>query len=373
MAFVSPLSVSSRALSSPSACASHRSQFTGRFITAQPRARLVNVPTAVLEVEKTTLTEYDQLEKLTTIVEDTGDVKAIAGHRPHDATTNPSLVAKAAEMPEYANLVEEAVDYGKKIGGNKEQLVVTVRDKLFTLFGKEILKYVPGDVSTEVDARLSFDAEAQVSKAKELIKMYEDVGVKRERVLIKLASTWEGMVACKELESGGIRTNMTLMFSIAQAAAAADRGAYLVSPFVGRILDWYKKANNVDSYPPEQDPGVLSVKQIYSYYKTLGYKTIVMGASFRNKGEILELAGCDRLTISPQFIEELKTTQAPVVAKLSEASAINPQLTKIPSDEKSFRWMMNEDPMATEKLAEGIRGFSRDLEKLDKKLSDMLL
>ncbi|KAI0561252.1 Transaldolase [Gracilaria domingensis] len=321
----------------------------------------------------TQLTQYDSLRAITTIVEDTGEIETIRAHRPYAATTNPSLVAAAAAKPEYKHLLEEAVKYGqsKSIAGT--DTLAIVRNKLFTLFGAEILKYIPGDVSTEVDARLSFDVPAQVEVAQQIIKMYDEVGVGRERVLIKLATTWEGVQACRQLESMGIKTNMTLLFSLAQAVAAAEAGAYLISPFVGRILDWYKKAEGVDSYPAHEDPGVKSVKQIYNYYKCMGHDTIVMGASFRNKGEILELAGCDRLTIAPKFINSLKDTPESVETKLSKPSIEECNvIPKLSMDEPQFRWFMNEDPMATEKLAHGIRGFARDLEKLDKQLQGMM-
>eukprot|EP00178_Gracilaria_changii_P001638 TRINITY_DN1230_c1_g1_i1.p4 TRINITY_DN1230_c1_g1~~TRINITY_DN1230_c1_g1_i1.p4 ORF type:complete len:360 (-),score=78.03 TRINITY_DN1230_c1_g1_i1:9295-10374(-) len=321
----------------------------------------------------TQLTQYDSLRAITTIVEDTGEIETIRAHRPYAATTNPSLVAAAAAKPEYGHLLEEAVQYGRQHAIAGSDTLAIVRNKLFTLFGAEILKYIPGDVSTEVDARLSFDVAAQVEVAQQIIKMYDEVGVGRERVLIKLATTWEGVQACRQLEKMGIKTNMTLLFSLAQAAAAAEAGAYLISPFVGRILDWYKKAEGRDSYPANEDPGVKSVKQIYNYYKCMGYETIVMGASFRNKGEILELAGCDRLTIAPKFINSLKDTPESVETKLSKPGAeqcnVIPRLTL---DEPQFRWMMNEDAMATEKLAHGIRGFARDLEKLDKQLQGMM-
>lgn len=321
----------------------------------------------------TQVTEYDSLAAITTIVEDTGDIEKIAAHRPHSATTNPSLVAAAAQMPEYAHLLREAVAYGKSRAKNDAEVLELVRNKLFTLFGGEILKYVPGDVSTEVDARLSFDVEEQIRVGEQIIGMYAEAGIPKERVLIKLATTWEGIQACKVLEKKGIKTNMTLLFCKAQAAAAAEAGAYLISPFVGRILDWYKKANNVDSYPAEEDPGVLSVRDIYKYYKCQGYKTIVMGASFRSKGEILALAGCDRLTIAPKYIASLKETEVPVEAMLKSPSAAECQtVEKVDVSEKAFRWAMNQDPMATEKLAQGIRGFAADLEKLDRQLEGMM-
>jgi len=320
-------------------------------------------------------TQYTALQSLTTIVEDTGEIEKIRSHAPHSATTNPSLVAKAATLPEYAHLLDAAVAYGRLHGEGltRGEMLGLVRNKLFTLFGREILQYVPGDVSTEVDARLSFDVDAQVRTGEELIRMYEEDGVSRERVLIKLATTWEGVLACRRLQKQGIKTNMTLLFSMAQAIAAADAGAYLISPFVGRILDWYKKAEGVEAYPAAEDPGVKSVKEIYEYYKCVGYDTIVMGASFRNKGEILELAGCDRLTISPKFIADLKDTNEHIVQKLSIPSAdVCKTVDKLPMDEKTFRWMMNQDAMATEKLAEGIRGFAADLEKLDRQLETLL-
>lgn len=321
----------------------------------------------------TQLTQFDSLAAITTIVEDTGEIEKIRTHRPHSATTNPSLVAKAAEEPGYSNFLDEAVQYGKKSGLKGKERLALVRDKLFTLVGKEILQYVPGDVSTEVDARLSFDVDAQIETARRLIDMYEEVGVSRDRVLIKLATTWEGVQACRTLQAEGIKCNMTLLFSIAQAIAAAEAGAFLISPFVGRILDWYKKAEGVDGYPAPEDPGVKSVRQIYRYYKCMGFDTVVMGASFRNLDQILELAGCDRLTISPKFINMLKEGDGKVEKKLAPPTDdACYTVDKIDMDEKTFRWMMNEDAMATEKLAEGIRKFSSDLEKLDKKLEEML-
>lgn len=321
----------------------------------------------------TQLTQFDSLRAITTIVEDTGEFETIRDHRPHSATTNPSLVAAAAAKPEYAHLLDAAVAYGRAKSTSSADTLAIVRNKAFTLFGAEILKYVPGDVSTEVDARLSFDVPAQVEVAQQLIAMYEEVGVSRERVLIKLATTWEGIQACRQLEKMGIKTNMTLLFSMAQAAAAAEAGAYLISPFVGRILDWYKKAEGRDSYPAHEDPGVVSVKQIYNYYKCMDYDTIVMGASFRNKEEILELAGCDRLTIAPKFITSLKDTAEPVENKLIKPSAAEcGMMTKLNLDERQFRWMMNEDAMATEKLAHGIRGFAKDLVKLDRQLQALI-
>jgi len=302
--------------------------------------------------------QIEQLKQLTTVVADTGDVNSIKKFSPQDATTNPSLIYKAAVMPEYASIVDDAVAYGK---GDLELTM----DKLAVAFGTEITKIVPGYVSTEVDARLSFDTEATVKKARELIKLYDEVGVKKERILIKIAATWEGIQAAKILEKEGITCNVTLIFSIAQAIACAEVGATLISPFVGRIMDWYKKAKGVDKFEPAEDPGVMSVTSIYNYFKKYGYDTIVMGASFRNSGEILELAGCDRLTISPQLLEELTNGTGAVAQKLDAAKAKEMDIPKVDMTESNFRWMMNEDAMATEKLAEGIRGFAKDIVKLE--------
>ena len=304
------------------------------------------------------LNQVDQLKQLTTVVADTGDVNAIKKFSPQDATTNPSLIYKAAVMPEYASIVDDAVAYGKG------DLSLTM-DKLAVAFGTEISKIVPGYVSTEVDARLSFDTEATINKARDLIKMYDEVGVSKERILIKIAATWEGVQAAKQLEKEGITCNLTLIFSIAQAIACAEVGCTLISPFVGRIMDWYKKAKGVDGFAPSEDPGVMSVTSIYNYYKKYGYKTIVMGASFRNKEEILELAGCDRLTISPALLQQLTNASANVERKLDATKAAEMDIPKIDMSESTFRWMMNEDAMATEKLAEGIRGFAADIVKLE--------
>jgi transaldolase len=334
-----------------------------------------SAPGGVASRLQTRKSQYDQLTALTTVVEDTGDINAIAEHRPFAATTNPSLVYAAADRPEYESLVRDAVAYGRgvKSAGGAEGRLAIVRNALFARFGARILEIVPGDVSTEVDARLSFDVDAQITTALQIIDMYKELGVDKDRVLIKLATTWEGVQACRELQSQGIKTNMTLLFGMAQAAAAADAGAYLISPFVGRILDWYKKAEGRDSYPDAEDPGVLSVRNIYNYYKCLGYDTIVMGASFRNKGEILQLAGCDRLTISPKFIADLQESYDPVPHLLNRPAAEACNYDPMPLDEKAFRWAMNEDAMATEKLAEGIRGFAADLVKLDSKLSKLMI
>ncbi|KAL7469363.1 hypothetical protein ACHAXS_009625 [Conticribra weissflogii] len=302
--------------------------------------------------------QVDQLKKLTTVVADTGDVNAIKKYSPQDATTNPSLIYKAAMMSDYAKIVDEAIVYGKG------DLSLTM-DKLAVGFGTEITKIVPGYVSTEVDARLSFDTEATINKARDIIKLYEEVGVAKDRILIKIAATWEGIQAAKVLEKEGITCNLTLIFSIAQAVACAEAGCTLISPFVGRIMDWYKKAKGVDSFAPAEDPGVMSVTAIYNYYKKYGYETIVMGASFRNTGEILELAGCDRLTISPALLEELTNSTDEVAQKLDAGKAAEMDIPKIDTSESNFRWMMNEDAMATEKLAEGIRSFAADIVKLE--------
>jgi len=308
---------------------------------------------------------HDQLKKHTTVVADSGDFNAIKQYSPQDATTNPSLIYKAALMPEYSSLVDEAVEYGKG------DLSVTM-DKLAVSFGAEISRIVPGYVSTEVDARLSFDTEGSIAKARELIQMYSEVGIDKSRILIKLAATWEGIQAASFLEADGISCNLTLIFSIAQAIACAEVDTTLISPFVGRIMDWYKKRDNVDGYAPAEDPGVKSVTSIYNYFKKFGYKTIVMGASFRNADEIAELAGCDRLTISPKLLEELSSSTGDLPKKLDAEEAKYMEIEKIEMDETKFRWMMNEDAMATEKLAEGLRGFTRDIEKLEEIVREKL-
>jgi transaldolase len=311
--------------------------------------------------------KLQQLKKMTTIVVDTGDIDAIKQFHPTDATTNPSLILAAAQKPQYKHLIESAIQICKK-AGSKEAQISLLMDQLFVNFGVEILKHIPGRVSTEVDARLSFDTEGSIKKAHALIEMYKQAGVDKERILIKLASTWEGAEAAKVLEKEGIHCNMTLMFSLAQAIACAEAKATLISPFVGRILDWYKKHENKNEYAPAEDPGVKSVTQIYNYYKKFGYKTQVMGASFRNAGEILELAGCDLLTISPQFLEELSKSEGLVERKLNPDNAKNLDIKKISVDEKTYRWLLNEDQMATEKLSEGIRKFAEDGSKLEKYL-----
>ncbi|MDL5050703.1 transaldolase [Oscillatoria amoena NRMC-F 0135] len=309
----------------------------------------------------------DQLKQFSIVVADTGDFEAIKKYTPRDATTNPSLIAKAATMPEYQELVDRTLaEVKQETSNSSEQLSIAI-DKLFVAFGAEILKIVPNRVSTEVDARLSFDVAGSVAKAKSLIARYEKIGIPKERILIKLASTWEGIEAAKLLKKDGIHCNLTLLFSFAQAVACAEAGVQLISPFVGRILDWHKKSTGKESYAPHEDPGVQSVTRIYNYYKKYGYATEVMGASFRNIGEITELAGCDLLTISPQLLEELMTAQGELPRKLDVAKAgANCADGKISLDEKAFRWMLNEDEMATEKLSEGIRAFTADLLKLEK-------
>lgn len=302
--------------------------------------------------------KLEQLRAMTTVVSDTGDMDAIRAYKPTDATTNPSLILKAAEMPAYARLVDEAIVWGRKRGAS----VGEVTDRIAVNFGSELTKIVPGRVSTEVDADLSFDTKGSVAKAKSIIAAYKERGIGHEHILIKLASTWEGMQAATQLQAEGIDCNMTLIFSLVQAAAAAEAKAFLVSPFVGRILDWHTK-NGGGPYTPENDPGVQSVRAIYAYFKTYGVKTVVMGASFRNTGEIEALAGCDRLTISPQLLEALSREEGVLPRRLDPArpGAAPP---RIAIDEKTFRWILNEDQMATEKLSDGIRLFAHDLNAL---------
>jgi transaldolase len=308
----------------------------------------------------------ESLKQMTVVVADTGDIESIAKYTPRDATTNPSLIYAAAQMPQYSRLVDEAIAFATKETSDKALRLEACLDKLCVNFGLEILKIVPGRVSTEVDARLSFDAEGSIRKARRLIGLYDAVGIKKERILIKLASTWEGIKAAEQLVKEGIRCNLTLLFSFAQAVACAEAKVTLISPFVGRIYDWYKSFKKVESIPATEDPGVHSVTEIYHYYKKFGYQTEVMGASFRNTGEIVELAGCDLLTISPDLLQKLQAAEGPLVRKLDSAKAQAMNLTKLQLDEKTFRWMHNEDPMATEKLAEGIRKFAADIVKLEK-------
>lgn len=304
------------------------------------------------------MTQLDQLKQHTVVVADTGDFEAMKAYKPQDATTNPSLVLQAASKPEYKAIFDKAVADGKSGG------VSAVMDKLVVAFGLEILKIVPGRVSTEVDARLSFDTQASIEKARQIIALYEAAGIPRERVLIKIASTWEGIKAAELLQKEKINCNLTLLFSLAQAVACAEGGIKLISPFVGRILDWYKKNTGKD-YAGAEDPGVQSVTQIFNYYKHFGYTTEVMGASFRNKGEITELCGCDLLTISPGLLGDLAASNDPLPQKLNAASAKSMKIERIGSDEKTFRWLFNEDAMATEKTAEGIRNFAKDIVKLE--------
>lgn len=310
------------------------------------------------------MNQFDQLKEWTTLVADTGDIEAIREFRPTDATTNPSLIYAAAQKPEYRFLIEKAMRDMPQITGSHEMRLETLLDYIFVNFGLEILKLIPGRVSTEVDARLSFDTEGSIAKAHTLISLYEKHGVPRERILIKLAATWEGVRAAEVLEMEGIHCNMTLMFSLAQAIACAEAKATLISPFVGRILDWYKKSTGTASYPPAEDPGVVSVRSIYNYLKKFDFKTVVMGASFRNIDEIRELAGCDLLTISPQFLQELTKSNEPLTRKLSPETAKSQPLERIYLNESHFRYMFNEDPMAVDKLAEGIRNFAKDSIKL---------
>ena len=313
----------------------------------------------------------DQLKKFTTVVADTGDFTTMEEYKPQDATTNPSLILQAAAKPEYKPLVDKAISEHADSALTGEALVESVIDRILILFGLEILKIVPGRVSTEVDARLSFDTAATVTKGRQLIEMYEKEGISRDRILIKIASTWEGIRAAEELEKEGIHCNLTLLFSFAQAVACAEAGVQLISPFVGRIYDWYKKSTGID-YTGSDDPGVISVKKIYNYYKKFGYKTEVMGASFRNTSQITELAGCDLLTISPGLLEKLQNTDGALTEKISEATAQSCDCEKVSLDEKAFRFEYNEDAMATEKTAEGIRNFSADIVKLEKLITAMM-
>jgi transaldolase len=306
-----------------------------------------------------TASKLDQLRAMTVVVADTGDIEAVRRLKPQDCTTNPTLLLKAAETPAYAGLTDEALAWGRKQGGAREAVVAAVCDRLAVSFGSELAKIVPGRVSTEVDADLSFDTEGSLARARAIIAAYEKRGVARERILIKIASTWEGIRAAEVLQREGIDCNLTLLFSLPQAVACAEAGAFLISPFVGRILDWHVKAGG-GPYAPDNDPGVLSVRRIYAYYKAHGVRTVVMGASFRNAGEIEALAGCDRLTISPALLDELAKADGPLPRRLNPAS-IGDAPPRMRLDEKTFRFQLNEDAMATEKLAEGIRQFVKDL------------
>jgi transaldolase len=307
----------------------------------------------------------ESLKRHTTVVADTGDIDAIAEHRPQDATTNPSLLLKAAELPRYQGLVDDALTYALRAGGDRAARSTAFMDRLFVDFGCEILKIVPGRVSTEVDAGLSFDTAGTLAKARKLIGMYKEARIGRERILIKIASTWEGIRAAEQLEREGIRCNLTLLFSFAQAVACAEAGVTLISPFVGRIYDWYRKEHGVKDIPIDEDPGVASVTRIYDYFKKFDYKTQIMGASFRKVDQIVHLAGCDLLTISPDLLEQMVKTEGEVKRRLSVETAKSSDARQIHLDEKTFRWMHNEDAMATEKLAEGIRKFYADARKLE--------
>ena len=308
--------------------------------------------------------QLDELKRHTIVVADTGDFESIKEYAPRDATTNPTLIFKAAQKPEYAGLLDKAIADRASANVPASERVSDVLDTLLILFGQEILKIIPGRVSTETDAKLSFDVDGLVAKSRKFIDMYEAAGIGRDRILIKIASTWEGIKAAEILEKDGIHCNMTLLFSMAQAVACAEADAQLISPFVGRILDWYKASTGKD-YAAAEDPGVISVQGIYNYYKKFGHKTEVMGASFRNKGEILELVGCDLLTISPGLLAELKDSEEPAPVKLSAEAAQSMDIDRIAMDEKTFRWMMNEDAMATEKTADGIRRFAADTVELE--------
>ncbi|MGR5126708.1 transaldolase [Photobacterium swingsii] len=314
-------------------------------------------------------TKLEQLRALTTVVADTGDIEAISKYKPEDATTNPSLILKAAQIAEYAPLIDASIAYAKEQSNDKAQQVQDTCDMLAVSIGKEILNVVPGRISTEVDARLSYDTEGSITKARQLIKMYNDAGITNDRILIKLASTWEGIRAAEVLEKEGINCNLTLLFSFAQARACAEAGVFLISPFVGRIMDWYKAKEGRD-FDAQEDPGVVSVSGIYNYYKEHGYKTVVMGASFRNIGEILELAGCDRLTIAPQLLAELEAAEGEVVEKLIDSNGTKERPAAMTHAE--FLWDHNQDAMAVEKLAEGIRNFAVDQGKLETMIADRL-
>ena len=315
-------------------------------------------------------TQLDSLRSMTVVVADTGDIDAIKKYQPQDATTNPSLILSASALPQYAPLIDEAITYAKAQSAGKAQQLIDAEDKLAVNIGLEILKIVPGRISTEVDARLSYDTQATVEKARKLISLYNAAGISNDRILIKIASTWQGIRAAEILEKEGINCNLTLLFSEAQARACAEAGVYLISPFVGRILDWYKANTDKKEYASAEDPGVISVTKIYNYYKEYGYKTVVMGASFRNIGEIIELAGCDRLTIAPALLKELQENSTALVRKLDYKGEVKakPQ----PLTEAEFYWQHNSDAMAVEKLAEGIRKFAVDQEKLEAMLSAKL-
>jgi len=321
--------------------------------------------TAVADEKKTKLNQLEQLKKFTKVVADTADFESIKDFKPEDATTNPSLVYAATQKQQYGHLLDEVLTNRKKSGLSGHAQIEDICDHLLVQFGTDILEIVPGRVSTETDARLSYDFEGSINKARQLIKLYEERKIQRERVLIKIASTWEGLNAAEQLQKEGIRCNLTLMFSLPQAVRAVEAKVQLISPFVGRIYDWYKKENKRDYTGPE-DPGVQSVQEIYSYYKKFGHKTEVMGASFRNVGQIRELAGCDALTISPELMKELAESQEPLERKLDPEKEKAAKIDKLELDEKKFRWLLNENAMAYEKTAEGIRKFAADVVKLEK-------
>ena len=309
------------------------------------------------------MSQLQELRKITGVVADTGDIDAIKTYQPQDATTNPSLILSASSLPQYAPLIDEAVAYAKQQSNDKKQQLIDAEDKLAVNIGLEILKIVPGRISTEVDARFSYDTQATIKKARKLIKLYNQAGIANERILIKIAATWQGIRAAEVLEKEGINCNLTLLFSQAQARACAEAGVYLISPFVGRILDWYKANTDKKEYAPHEDPGVVSVTEIYNYYKQYDYKTVVMGASFRNIGEITELAGCDRLTIAPGLLKALQESNEPLVRKLEFKG--NVKQRPEPLTEAQFYWQHNSDPMAVDKLTDGIRKFAADQEKLE--------
>ena len=327
--------------------------------------------TAVAAEKKTKLNQLDQLKKFTKVVADTADFESMKEFKPQDATTNPSLVYAATQKSEYAYLLDEVLADRKKSGLSGHEQIEDICDHLLVQFGTDILEIVPGRVSTETDARLSYDVEGSINKARQLVKLYEERKIPRERVLIKIASTWEGLNAAEQLQKEGIKCNLTLMFSLPQAVRAAEAKVQLISPLVGRIYDWYKKENKRDYAGPE-DPGVQSVQEIYTYYKKFGYATEVMGASFRNVGQILELAGCDCLTISPELMEELSKSNEPVERKLIPEKAKSAKVEKLELDEKNFRWMLNDNAMAYEKTGEGIRKFAADVMKLEKFVASKL-
>ena len=316
------------------------------------------------------MNQLDALKQFTTVVADSGDIESIRHYHPEDATTNPSLILKAAGLDAYKHLIDDAIDYAKKQGGSKETQIINASDKVAINLGMEILKSVPGRVSTEVDARLSFDRGMCVTKAEKLVRMYEENGIDRSRILIKLASTWEGIKAAEELEKNGIQCNLTLLFSFAQARACAEAGVFLISPFVGRIYDWYNSRKPLDPYVVDEDPGVKSVRRIYDYYKKHRYSTVIMGASFRKVEQIQALAGCDRLTISPNLLVELANSDAPLERKLEPSTEGFHQPASL--SEAEFRWEHNQDPMAVEKLSDGIRQFAIDQQKLEDVLASRL-